>query len=379
MVKGQKGILYSKKAVILTFVLLFLLGSALPAVSADNLMGDLNGDSVIDISDVILELRMALKIDSVQPCSDINNDGVVDISDVILTLRMALKLDPLKTCNLQPTAITITSPSDGSTINRPDVMVKGTITNTTGNETGVVVNGMVAITYGSQFVVNHVPLIDGSNTITASATDTAGNTTTTSLTVNAVTTSPHITLNANITSGISPLITFFSVSTEIPNAVTTYQMDYEGDGTVDYTGTTFDNISFTYTSEDIYYPKLTVTDTQGITYSDQIAIVVLNAANLDALLRAKWNAMKTALMAGDIETALNYFVEGSKNKYNTIFTQMSSADINSIFSNINEFKIYSINERVAQCGAIRVESGGTFSYPVTFVKDENGIWNMMGF
>jgi hypothetical protein len=61
-------------------------------------MGDINNDGIVDISDVILELRMTLKLDPIQPCSDINNDGVVDISDVILTLRMALKLDQLKQC-----------------------------------------------------------------------------------------------------------------------------------------------------------------------------------------------------------------------------------------------------------------------------------------
>jgi len=62
------------------------------------LLGDINKDGIIDISDVILVLRIALKIDPVQPCSDLNNDGIVDISDVILTLRMALGLDPLKQC-----------------------------------------------------------------------------------------------------------------------------------------------------------------------------------------------------------------------------------------------------------------------------------------
>ena len=61
-------------------------------------MGDINNDGIVDISDVILILRMALQIDPIQPCSDINNDGIVDISDVILTLRMALGLDPLKQC-----------------------------------------------------------------------------------------------------------------------------------------------------------------------------------------------------------------------------------------------------------------------------------------
>ena len=62
------------------------------------LMSDINEDGSVDISDVILVLRIALGLDSVQYCADINNDGVVDISDVILTLRMALGLDSTQQC-----------------------------------------------------------------------------------------------------------------------------------------------------------------------------------------------------------------------------------------------------------------------------------------
>jgi hypothetical protein len=61
-------------------------------------LGDINRDGSVDISDVILILRIALLIDPQVPCSDINNDGNVDISDVILTLRIALGIDPLKPC-----------------------------------------------------------------------------------------------------------------------------------------------------------------------------------------------------------------------------------------------------------------------------------------
>jgi hypothetical protein len=63
------------------------------------LLGDINKDGIIDISDVILDLRIALGLDPPQPCGDINGDGVDDISDVILTLRMALGLDSLKPCS----------------------------------------------------------------------------------------------------------------------------------------------------------------------------------------------------------------------------------------------------------------------------------------
>jgi hypothetical protein len=65
-------------------------------------LGDINKDGQIDISDVILELRIALCLDycnePLPPCSDINGDGSVDISDVILTLRMALELDDWRSC-----------------------------------------------------------------------------------------------------------------------------------------------------------------------------------------------------------------------------------------------------------------------------------------
>ena len=68
----------------------------------------------------------------------------------------------------------ISSPSDGSTITRPDVTVRGTIINSTGKETGITVNGIVATVYGNQFTVSRVPLSVGPNTITATATDIAG-------------------------------------------------------------------------------------------------------------------------------------------------------------------------------------------------------------
>lgn len=61
-------------------------------------LGDMNCDDIIDISDVILVLRLALQLDPPKPCSDINADAMVDISDVILTLRMALQLDEWKPC-----------------------------------------------------------------------------------------------------------------------------------------------------------------------------------------------------------------------------------------------------------------------------------------
>ncbi|MBI4654073.1 MAG: adhesin, partial [Nitrospirae bacterium] len=244
-------------------------------------------------------------------------------------------------------------------------------TNSTGNETGVTVNGMVAAVYNGQFVVNHVPLIDGSNTITATATDTAGKTAATSITVNAITTGNYINLTANIESGIAPLTTYFSVSTSIPNAVSTYQMDYEGDGTIDYTGTVFDNISFTYSTEGIYYPTVIVTDDQGIQYSDTIAIVVLNATELDALLRAKWEAMKTALANQDVNTAMIEISENAQEIFRYNFELMQSI-LPTIVQGIGSITLIRAEDGIVEYEMI---SGGQ-SYYIEFVKDTNGIWRI---
>lgn len=63
-----------------------------------HLQVDINNDGQVDISDVILVLRIALGLDPSAPCSNINGDSTVDISDVILTLRMALGLDLKQPC-----------------------------------------------------------------------------------------------------------------------------------------------------------------------------------------------------------------------------------------------------------------------------------------
>ena len=56
-------------------------------------IGDINGSGSVDISDVILCLRMAIRLDTPDlEKADLNNDGNVDISDVILVLRIAIGL-----------------------------------------------------------------------------------------------------------------------------------------------------------------------------------------------------------------------------------------------------------------------------------------------
>jgi len=274
-----------------------------------------------------------------------------------------------------PLEITITSPANGSTINRAKVMVRGTFKS--GNQDiGITVNGILAETKGSEWVANNVPLTTGTNTVTATIKDGSGSTATTSITITTTEISQPVELSANITSGIAPLQVYFSVS--ISFSPSSYQIDFEGDGVIDYTGSTFDNIRYTYPSTGIFYPTVKVMDDQGNTYTDTIAITVLNKTELDSLLKKKWEGMKAALTKGSIDEALKYFANGSKEEYKEIFVLLA-AQLPSLASAMREITLVHLNGTVAEYYIKRFQRGVDISYFIYFIRDENGIWRIYAF
>lgn len=59
-------------------------------------LGDVNGDGIVDVSDVIKIVRASLDLSNASPyiaaAADINLDGIVDVSDVIKAVRLSLDL-----------------------------------------------------------------------------------------------------------------------------------------------------------------------------------------------------------------------------------------------------------------------------------------------
>jgi len=273
-----------------------------------------------------------------------------------------------------PIAITILSPPGGGTIERPDVLVRGSLV-TAGQETGVVVNGVPALASGTRFAANHVPLSAGENTITVTATDTAGNTATTAVTVTAVTDGPFIRLLANPESGIAPLDTAFSADLALPSSATGYEIDFDGDGTPDHTGAGLDNVSHVYSSPGLYYATLSV-DAGGNMYEDTVAVSVADATELDLMLKSKWNAMKARLGVGDIPGAVHYFAGETKAEYTALYNALS-AHLPGIASGMGGIERIVTEGPQAKYRLYRVEPAGTITYYVYFVVDTDGIWRIL--
>jgi PKD repeat protein len=272
--------------------------------------------------------------------------------------------------------ITITSPLDGETINRANIMVRGTVISGT-RDIGVTVNGILAEITGNNWIANSVPLTIGSNTITAVVTDSNGNTASKAITVTTNSNTQFVTLSANVTSGIPPLQVNFSVSTSTFTPAS-YQMDFDGDGVVDYTGTTFENVSYTYISGGIFYPRVIVTDNQGNVYSDTIGITVLSKSELDALLGSKWDGMRAKLAGGDIEGALVSFDEFTKQDYRDLFNVLSSL-LPTIVQEMADIQFIEYLEDTAIYDIQTTRDGITYSFQLLFTKDSNGIWRINSF
>jgi len=288
------------------------------------------------------------------------------------------------TVTVNSPSLTITSPAGGNYIHRPDIMVTGTVDSPLTDEMQVTVNGMPAILYGSTFVVNHIPLQDGANTITAKATDNHGHSAETSIPVTAYTTGPYTTISSDDYFGSSPIDTTIRVNPAYSYA--TMSLDVTGPGQVNYSRTTDNStgtLTYVYDTEingqGIYFITAVASLDSQHRYTDTIGIVALDP---DSMIKAKWNGMKSKLIDGDIDGALSYFTPVSQNKYQQIFTLLGGQlpDIASGMADIEQVYTYGYK---AKYRIKKNELINGVNYLVThyiyFVMDPYGNWYIDSF
>jgi len=165
----------------------------------------------------------------------------------------------------------ITSPADGSVINTSWLSVSGTVND---NEATVIVNGAYATVNNGTFTVDLIALNESSNTITASAFDQAGNTSSDSITVTADILNDPVTITAQPLSGTSPLTVQFTISTNVGGTITNYAWDWEGDSTYDWNSTSTGDTNYTYPEERLYHPTIKISTDTGIDYTATVTITV---------------------------------------------------------------------------------------------------------
>ncbi len=273
--------------------------------------------------------------------------------------------------------VTITDPGDGSRMSPGLVLVRG-IVDAGGVEVGVTVNGFPGVVLDGAFA-GLVPVTSATGSLVAVATTIDGASASQSIGITVSGTAQATELLATPAIGVAPLTVTLTLS---GGAVGEVSLDVDGEGVVDFSGAMGGGRTFTYVRPGMYFPTASLTDAQGNSIVVRSIILVYDRAAIDAVLKAKWNGMKSALIRNDVEAALAYFTEEQRARYRTLLTVLS-AQIAQIARDMQDIDIVYLVENQAKYRLRRIELYGgqllTFSYYVYFVQDGSGFWSVEGF
>jgi hypothetical protein len=270
-----------------------------------------------------------------------------------------------------PDSITITSPEMGSEVLADRVLVRGEIQVPPNSEAGVMVNGVPAEVSAGEFAA-FVPLHLSTNVIAATLVSAAGAGMTDSVMIEVPTIGKEsLRLVASPSSGINPLEVQFEARIRLENSLVQFELDFEGDGIVDFTSDNFENVRHTYSAEELHFPTLKVTDDSGIKTA---ATTPVNVMVLPDLVE-KWSSMKDALRMGDVETALSFVAFESRDRFREIW-QAIIPELSTIDSILPEIELVDVYRTSAEFQAVRSEDGVEERFYVLFIRDLDGVWRV---
>jgi len=324
----------------------------------------LNGQKVLRANELNQNVDKVIKPVSVQ-------------ADNSLEVRLASGPSGKLTVSIECVAncLEITITPVGGTITSNQTLARGEV-RTSSPEAGVTVNGFAALVQGQSWAY-FVALQQGINPINATATNSCGQTATATINISAdPVSSPTLRLDARPLQGLAPLNVLLKARTQIANPV--YQWDFNGDGITDSSVTTFAEASHLYGQEGIYYPSVTVLDSQGQAHTETTLVQVVTREKLDTILQSKWMGMKDSLRQGNIDQAIGYFAQSSRERYRGIFSAVQS-QLSDIVAGMGPIQFINLDNGVAKYRIRRQEAAGEITYHIFFVIDQDGIWRIKQF
>jgi hypothetical protein len=265
---------------------------------------------------------------------------------------------------------------DGALISRPDALVKGTVSNAHGLETGVTVNGMPAMVYGNQFVANHVPLDIGENRICVRASDAAGNTAEETLAVSSDAVETLLTLSPRIVVGLAPFETTLALRSALgPDHIS---LSDTGPAPLVYEPGQDANERVVRAGQPGVYTVHAWEDYTGAC-ADSVAIAVFDRDDLDDLLRERWEHLRSALQEGRIEDALQDIAPAQVDAYRRVFDALDPGERAEIAGEMQDIRLIGMLEGSVEYDVRTVRGGQECSFLLLFEMDGDGFWKITFF
>ena len=298
------------------------------------------------------------------------------------TLTMRLAGTPRGTARVQVVSntgcgpeIATTRPPAGASVPEGVLQVRGTVEGSP--DGGVAVNGVPAAVYGGEFVAL-LQVSPGPTTLTAAATAPDGSTAETSESVTVLEApEPTVRLLTSPPGGLSPLTVGFSLSSLV--GITHVKLDLEGDGPVEFEGSSLDGQVFTYGQPGVYIATVQATDIDGQVHSATAVVEAYDRAALDLRLQAAWGGFKDAVRLGDVTRAASFLHSETRDAYADQLRLLRPQTLASIDTYLTAIQLVEVGPRGAEYEMLRDRDGVTLSFAVWFRVDQDGMWRVFRF
>ncbi len=267
----------------------------------------------------------------------------------------------------------VTIPSDGATVFADSVIVRGTI-ETSGQRAGVSVNGEPAVLIGDTFHAQ-VPLSPGANVLEIRVTTLDGQTATRNLTVTREGVR-SFRAHAAPAAGIAPSPVRFEVSPTGARAVARIQVDYQGDGSIDFSTTNPGaEIRFVYTAPGVYGARVLVMDADGVQELHTVQVVVQDLVKVDQEVKEVLQSMLGSLRSGNVDAAVQAFAPSVRARYRGLFEAARLASASAVDS-LGTVQDGSILGSMAEYVMVQDRPSGPKAYFVYLIKAKDGLWRI---
>jgi len=157
------------------------------------------------------------------------------------------------------------------------------------------------------------------------------------------------------------------------------EFDADGDGRPEISGRDYGQLRHTYAVPGRFTATATVRDREGRVRTHATVVTVVPLADFDAGLQARWNTLKAALRAGNIDAAVECLHSRSRARYREIFTTLFASEPRKVDDTLTSIRFVEQNAGRAVYEMLRSDDGKRHSYQVLFQIDADDVWRLASF